>query len=201
MLIVIVLVCFVFSSSHAEYRVPYPVDTNNEKGEYISKTYYEIIGVQINETSLEEIIKVLGKSEIYKGAHTASHVCYKNKNEKLEFTISSLGFGYTVSLREPELNKCKEIDKEFRNKGGLQLGLSKLEVISLAGEPSKRSDNRFTYIFWVQEKQKNRVEDRLRSVDKIPKSEEMWLDVYSVIDIEFKGELVSRFSVRTTETY
>lgn len=198
--ILIIVSFFALGAVKAEYRAPYPLN-ENEKSEYISKKYYEIVGIRINKVSLEDISKILGESEIYKGTHTASHVCYKNKSEKLEFTVSSLGYGYTVSQYDSGPNKCSELEREFINNAGLKVGLTKSEVISLAGDPSKKTDSRFTYIFWVQEKPENEVEERLRKVHKIPVSEEIWLDVYSVIDVEFKGGLVRMYSVHTTETY
>jgi hypothetical protein len=198
--IFIALMFFILNSAHAEFRAPSPLN-ENEKAEYISEKYNEIIGVRIDDISLKKITEILGAAKIYEGTHTASHVCYKSKNEKLEFTVSSFGYGYTVSSNSSKLGKCKELNKEFINGAGLKLRLSKSEVLSLAGDPSKKEKNRFTYIFWVQEKPKQEVEEGLRTAHEIPKSEEIWLDVYSVIDVYFVGGLVQKYSVSTTKTY
>ncbi|MCF6189592.1 MAG: hypothetical protein L3J51_03865 [Cocleimonas sp.] len=175
---------------------------NNERSEYISKSHYQILYIQINKSSLKDINNKLGKAEEYDGEHTARHLCYVGNNQKIEFMISSLGYGYEVKKITKSPKKCGVLDKKFRNEAGLEIGIKKSDVLKLLGKPSSETNNEIHYKFWIQE-QPSKEEDKqkLRDLHKITDNLDMWFDIISGINIEFEKGIVSKFSIYTSETY
>jgi hypothetical protein len=182
------------------FRVPDSLNTG-ERGEYLPKSSYKILGVDVNLSSLEGIEKTIGDAQIYKGHHTANHLCYTNDNQKIEFSISSLGFGYEITKNIATSKECASIAKKIENGIGLKVGLKKSEVLMLLGKPSVIKENSISYIYWVQEVPAQEAQDRLRRVHKLPSNFDLLLDVYSQVNIGFKNNVIDKFSVHTTETY
>ena len=197
------IVLLVFSGSifgAPEYRIPSSLN-DGERGDYIPRSSYEILGVAIDSSTLENIKSKLGSASTYKGHHTASHICYVNGSYMVEFSISSLGFGYDVTQVDQRPPKCGATTEPIKNGLGIKVGMSKSDVALLIGMPSKTRENGASYTYWVQELPSKKTQDALRLAHKIPSSESLWLDVYSNLSVSFKNGSVSQFSVHTTETY
>ncbi len=128
-------------------------------------------------------------------------MCYTNDGQKIEFSISSLGFGYVVTNNTTISKKCTRIEKNIENGIGLKIGLPKSEVIALLGEPSVIEEDSMSYTYWVQEVPTQEAQDKLRSTHKLPSDYELWLDIYSQVNIGFNNGIIDKFSVHTTETY
>ncbi len=200
----IILISFlIFSNSvfsDPVYRKPDQLN-NGEKAELINKAHYKILGISIENTTLSELQHKIGNAEIYKGDHTANHICYKNKTHKIEFLISSLGYGYEVIPLKNKAQKCRLIDKVIVNDAGIKIGTNKSKILAMLGKPSKVQDSNVLYIYWIQTKISKEAEDEMRKIHSIPAENEIWLDKYSVINIKYKNNLVSQFSVNTTKTF
>jgi len=196
------LVAISFACNAEEsYRIPGGIG-ENERGEYAPKSHYKILGIEISNSTLKSIKKMVGDATVYEGSHTADHLCYITKKQKIEFTISSLGFGYEVErIGNEDTSRCKHIQSSLKSGAGLKVGLEKSTVLELLGKPSKKSENSASYIYWVQEKPGKEIEERLRAAHEIPDSQGLWLDVYTGIRILYINNVVEKFSVHTTETY
>ena len=188
------------SISATEYKVPSTLAAG-EYGEYIPKKNYQILGVNTETDNFQAIQSKLGINEIYKGEHTANHLCYINNKQAIEFTISSLGFGYKVTNELNRALKCKELTNDIVNDYGLKVGIKKSTAINLLGKPSETEGLTISYTYWVQEKPSEESLNKLRNTHAIPDSVEIWLDVYSHLRITFKNGVIDSFSVFTTETY
>ncbi len=175
--------------------------SNGEKAKLINKAHYKILGISIENTTLSELQNKIGNAEIYKGDHTANHVCYKNKTNKIEFLVSSLGYGYEVIPINGKTLKCSSINKVIVNDAGIKIGTNKSKILATLGKPSKVKGSNVVYVYWIQTTISKEAEDRMRKVHSIPVENEIWLDKYSVINIKFKNNLVNKFSVNTTETF
>jgi len=186
--------------AETEYRVPDSLK-DGEYGKYLPQENYNILGISINLSTLESIQEKIGEASIYKGHHTASHVCYINNKQKIEFSISSLGFGYGVTERYENSTECSHSNRNIENGIGLKIGMKKAKVVALLGKPSDIRENGISYIYWIQEVPAQETQDKLRSAHDMPSNYELWLDVYSHISINFKNNLVVQFGVHTTETY
>lgn len=184
----------------AATRTPEPRN-QNEIADFIPKSHYKILGLSIDKLSLDEIVRNIGPASEYKGLHTASHICYKYKNQIIEFTVSGLGFGYDVSSENTDSSQCGISKIEFRNEGGIKVGLDKSRILELLGRPSKITKTGFTYIYWLQQTPNKDERNKLLTHNNIPVELEVWADIYSVIDIKFSNDIVTQFSVDTTETY
>jgi hypothetical protein len=198
----LILFVSVFSFAYAEpiFRTPDSLK-NGERGEYLPKSSYKIIGVDINSASLDDIEKVIGDAQIYKGQHTANHLCYANDDQNIEFSVSSLGFGYKVARSTAISQKCTRIGKSIENDAGLKIGLLKSEVLELLGNPTEIKENSISYTYWVQETPAQEIQNQLRKTHKLPSDLELWLDIYSQVNIGFSDNIIDEFSIHTTETY
>lgn len=78
---------------------------------------------------------------------------------------------------------------------------SKEEVFKRFGKPTDAYDNTFYYNYWVQEQPSPVIENKLRKTHNLPKSETLWLDIYTVISFRFKQDQLIEFSVNTTKTF
>lgn len=200
---VFLIISIVFSATvygSPEYRIP-PSINEGERGEYIPRSSYEILGVSMDAATFEAIKSKLGNAKTYKGNHTADHICYVNGSSMVEFTISSLGFGYEVRKVVQPASRCGETSESIESGIGIKLGMSRSDVLLILGAPSKTQENNFSYTYWVQEIPDKKTQKNLRAAHEIPSSEALWLDVYSRLNISFVNGQVGQFSVHTTETY
>lgn len=200
-LLVILLLAFSgYLYGEPEYRIPSALN-DGERGAYIPSTNYDILGVSIESATLETIKSTLGDASIYKGHHMDEHICYISGPYSVDFTISSLGFGYEVAPVDTTSAKCGTTTEPVVNGMGLEIGMSQADVIFALGEPSQTQDDSVSYTYWVQELPSERAQDALRAAHDIPSNESLWLDVYSNIRVSFESGRVSQFSVNTTKTY
>lgn len=182
------------------YRIPDSLD-KEDRGEYLPKAHYQILGLSVDTSSLSDIQKIIGTATVYKGQHTANHICYKNKTEVIEFSVSGFGVGYKISHNQRERTNCSFLNSNFINGYGLKIGLTKTEVLSLLGKPSETDKNSISYSYWIQEKPSKEVEDNLRSTNNLSDDRILWADICSFIYIEIENGFVSQFNISTTETY
>ena len=198
----LLLLLFFSNVANAETitRIPETL-SQNERAILVPESHYRILDISIDKLSLNKIIKTIGSATKYKGTHTANHVCYKNKNQKIEFTISSLGFGYQVFNKHEQASKCGIVTSHFENGFGLKIGVNKSKILSLLGKPTEIREENFIYVYWLQKKPNEETEINLRTTHKISPKIEIWTDIYSIINITFKNNMVNKFSVNTTETY
>jgi hypothetical protein len=200
--LLLILSFLVFSFAYAEplFRT---LDSlkNGERGEYLPKSNYRIIGVDITSASLDDIEEVVGDAQIYKGQHTANHLCYANDDQKIEFLVSSFGFGYKVARDTAISKKCSRIEKIIENDTGIKIGLSKSVVLAILGKPTEIKENSISYTYWVQEVPAQEIQNKLRKTHQLPSDLELWLDIYSQVNIGFSGNIIDKFSIHTTETY
>jgi hypothetical protein len=195
---VLVMLLSVFSVNllaESVVRVP-TLLADGERGDYVPQLVYEVLGVSINSSTFKVIESKLGKTTRYKGEHTANHICYVNGVDMIEFTISSLGFGYEVSHTEKPNPKCTVIADPIENRLGMKVGMSKQDVIRLLGKPSETKKDGVSYTYWIQE-----LPDQSTQATLPPEVVGLWLDTYSYINILFKNNMLTEFSLYTTETY
>lgn len=170
-------------------------------GEYIPKGHYQILGLSINTATLTFIKSKLGVAKRYKSEHTAQSICYRNNNEKIEFSLSSLGFGYSVTNQLSTISNCSLITGTIENGLGLKIGMDKSRVLDLLGVASESNDSSLLYSYWIQQKGTQEEQAILRRKHNMPDTMTLWLDVTSFVSISFKNDTVSEFSVYTTETF
>lgn len=182
------------------HRIPSSLN-DGERGAYMPKAGYAILGVSIDSATFDIIKSALGEASIDSGQHTENSICYVSGGYRVDFTLSSLGFGYDVRTDDKPSPKCGTTNEPVVNGMGLEIGMSKADVMLVLGEPSQTQGNRVSYTYWVQERPSEETQDALSSVRNIPQSEPVWLDVYSTISVSFDSGVVSQFSVNTTETY
>lgn len=183
-----------------ESKVPASLN-NGEYGTYIAQENYRVLGVNVATDDFKTIQSKLGDSELYKVEHTSNHLCYANNHHQIEFAISSLGYGYKIMHKSKAPSKCTVISADIANGYGLKIGMKKSQIINLLGTPSKVQDTKLSYFYWVQEKPSAKKLNQLHSNTTDSDLKDMWLDVYSHLEITFKNDVVDSFSVFTTNTY
>jgi len=197
-----ILFSVIFSFNvHASAETKIPNSLNNgEFGSYIPKENFQILDLQIGrDTKLENIVLDLGESEVYEGEHTAKHICYSNQTDIIEFTQSSLGYHYRVLKISNYPRRCPILDRPFINDKRLKLGLSQSEVIQRLGKPSSTKDSNIEYTYWIQEKPSQEIIKMIKGKHNV--DYEVWLDVYSGIQLIFDAGKLIQYSISTTETY
>lgn len=189
-----------FAKAETVYQIPKLLN-KTDRGEYLPKAHYQILGFSIEGLSLNDIKNIIGSAPTYKGEHTANHICYKNKAEVIEFSVSGFGPGYKVRKNKKDKSNCSNLNRDFKNGYGLRLGLTRSEVLSLLGKPSRIDETSISYSYWIQEKPSKEVEDRLKTAHNLPDNYILWADISSFIYIKMENGFVSQYSISTTETY
>lgn len=187
-------------SAEPVYRVPTGLN-EGERGAYVPQASYEILGVSIEEASLDAIQSTLGAVRIENAPHGARNLCYLSGPYRVEFSVSNLGFGYEVTTADQAWPQCGTAAEPAVNGLGIKMGMRKADVLSILGKPSERQDKTLFYTYWVQEQLSQEDSTAFRAAHNIPRDEAVWFDVYSTISVSFENDRVSRFSVNTAETY
>lgn len=187
-------------SAEPVYRAPSGLN-EGERGAYVPQTSYEILGVSIEDASLDAIRSSLGEARIEQGHHGGRHLCYLSGPDRVEFSVSNLGFGYEVTTAGQAGPSCRTTSEPATNGLGLKIGLYKAEVISILGAPSDTQGKTLFYTYWVQEQLSQQDQVAFKAAHHLPGDKSVWVDVYSTISVSFEDDRVSRFSVNTTETY
>lgn len=190
----------VIAKAETVYRIPELLD-KTDKGEYLPKAHYQILGLSIERLSLDDIKNTVGPAPTYKGEHTANHICYKSKSEVIEFSVSGFGPSYEVRKNINDGSNCGSLNRDLKNGYGLRLGLSEAEVLSLLGKPSKADEVSISYSYWIQQKPSKEVENRLKAAHGMPDDYVLWADISSFIYIKIENGFVSQYNISTTETY
>jgi hypothetical protein len=185
--------------ANQKYRVPESLESG-EFGTYIPAKHFQILNIEFtNNTKLSDITFKLGESAVYSVEHTENYICYRNNSEVIEFVISSLGYRYRV-MQAPEYSiKCPYLDEPFINDMKLRIGMSKESVTKLLGKPTSKSNEKLEYMYWVQEKPTAEVVENLKKRHGV--EGELWLDVYSGVQLTFKKNQLKEYSIATTETF
>lgn len=215
----IVLISFFSNNSlfgnelNRETRIPYKLK-GSQIGDFVPKEHYKLIrfdmnsiGVDLDEIKLKDIINYFGQADIYSGPHVESNICYLTKfAEKIEFTSTPLGFGYTVvsdiKLTDELATKCtklSDIPQPVVSGAGLRTGLTKEETINLLGKPSRCLKDYCIYSYWIQQRAGEEFYVN-KNITKI-KENEVWADVMTLVRIIFHNGYVSSFSVFTEKSY
>ena len=84
-LIIWLVTISILCKAEESYRIPSGIG-ENERAKYAPESHYKILGVEINNSTLEGIKRIVGGAEIYEGSHTAKHLCYITKEQKIKFT-------------------------------------------------------------------------------------------------------------------
>lgn len=187
------------------YRIPADLQ-KGEFGKLIDSQHYQILGILFQDITLTDVQSKIGPATIYQGNHGAEHLCYHNNDSQIELMVSGMGYGYTIKPTEPDTsttssNRCLKTKESVKNQAGLERHLSKQQVIALLGQPSKVSENNFSYIYWVQQQPSSKIQDRLRKAHALSSDHPIWMDVLSIIQINFIDERVETFGVSTTVTF
>ena len=137
------------------YRIPHESLSNGERGAYVPQASYEVLGVSIASGELAAIREARGKASLYEGHHGANHLCYVSGSQKVDFMVSTLGFGYEVTSVDKRSPPCATTAEPVASGTGLEIGMSQAEATTiledLLGEPGQIRDNTFFYTYWVQE--------------------------------------------------
>lgn len=168
-------------------------------------------GFVLNKSTLNNIQKVLGPSQIIKegdaGDYSAT-ICYSLPNQHiLEFKAGELsGADLDVLefvVREPKLNEksqCTPLPKdklELENTtlGGLSLGMSKEGVIKTVGEPTKSLKDELRFKFSRKEEMSQKQIKEMNA-----ESYPYW-DIIITVVARFKNSRLMQLSIAKTETY
>ena len=167
--------------------------TNKNKyyHQYIDINNLKILSLTVNESTFDDIVTKLGRSNIIRDGHEEI-ICYCSNKEndptKIVFYRNDISdfVGFKITTDTIKYNSCNKTDSISINtiiKSGLKLDLTQKEVLSVLGEPTLRLKNNWKYSYWIQEKIKNNM-----------------FDVCSTISIKFKNDKTISIDVFKTVT-
>lgn len=176
-----------------------------------------LLGFTLEKNTLDDVKHRLGttrEGSCSEDAEASKTVCYisddSNKIRVLFESGSSGGWSRLDGFRVISGNlpvkcqlQCKvttAFGKSIQTSGGLRFGLSRDEVITLLGPPTKVNGNRLTFEFWSKRPMtKSEVEKEVEAF-KSPVTSPYW-DVHDVFEVTLKDSKVSEFEVHHTVTY
>lgn len=169
--------------------------------EYIDPKHFDVLGRSLANSSLRELQREVGETEVYVGGKGSRNVCYQNAEQQLSYGVTVVGYGYEVTAKDDAL-KCGTIGHEIINGMGVKLGLSRLDILAMLGSPSEVDGDIHSYIYYVQEKADPELASQFRTADPmIPMDEDIWLDVKSILRVYYEDGQVVRFRVQTSITH
>jgi hypothetical protein len=192
-----------------EYKFYVPPEKKHH--EILDDSHLTILGFTVGKHSLLDVQGILGETGLLpRKEHAPDKICYVSDDD-LDGTIVVFeagplgGWQYLTAFRVisnktdfEHVDLCRKstlVSKNIMTKSGIKLGMSRKELNSILGEPSKEIDNNFFYIYYFQRKM---TDEELIYFGK--NIQHLYIDVFSTVQATFLDSELIEISFSKVES-
>jgi hypothetical protein len=181
-------------------------------------SHLSLLGFMLEKSTFADVQDKLGAAKIGQCSHEVEPISYigyaSQSPDKTKILFESNRFdppfelsGFRVVAGNRSTSPCQiqyktnaSFSSDALTVGGLKLGLTKAELLTLLGSPGKGSGNRLTFESWSKRPMTKAEIDQETQTFKAPVTSPDW-DVHDVINVDLNDSKVVDFEVQRTVTY